>query len=94
MPNPSLLGSATPHDLEARSIKPRWLETLQLELSDPHLAIASAFGVIILILHFGLIPVLDPFPWLSPLAWFFLLLFGFLWVIQLVNALTSRLPKR
>ena len=75
-------------------MKPRWLEILQVELRDPHLAIAAAVGVFIVILHFGLIPLLDRFPFLSPLAWFFLLLFGFLWVIQVVNALTSKLPKR
>jgi hypothetical protein len=75
-------------------MKPRWLEILHMELSDPHLTIAGIFGVLILILHFGVIPLFDPYPWLSPLAWFFLLLFGFLWVIQLVNALTTKLPKR
>jgi hypothetical protein len=40
------------------------------------------------------IPLLDHFPFLSPLAWFFLLLFGFLWIIQVVNAFRSKLPKR
>jgi hypothetical protein len=75
-------------------MKPRWLKIVQGELHDPHLAIAGAVGVVIVILHFGLIPLLDRFPFLSPLAWFLLLLFGFLWIIQLVNALRSKLPKR
>jgi hypothetical protein len=94
IPIPSSLCPATPHNLEARSMKPRWLEILQVELHDPHLAIAAVVGVFIVILHFGVIPLLDRFPFLSPLAWFFLLLFGFLWIFQVVNALRSKLPKR
>lgn len=93
MPIP-LLGSTTPHDFKARDMAPRWLEILKLEFRDPHLAIAAAFAVLILLLRYGLIPPLDPYPWLIPLAWFGLLLFGILWVLQVVNALTSGLPKR
>jgi hypothetical protein len=73
---------------------PRWLEIIKVEFSDPHLGIAATFAVFILLLHYGLIPPLDPYPWLIPLAWFGLLLFAFLWLIQVVNALTSRQPKR
>ncbi|HUI20939.1 MAG TPA: hypothetical protein VLZ74_07840 [Methylocella sp.] len=73
---------------------PRWVEILRSELGDTHLRIAGAFAVLILVLHYGLIPLLEPYPWLIPLAWFGLLLFGFLWLIQLVNALTSSSAKR
>jgi len=73
---------------------PRWLEILKLELRDPHLGIAALFGVFILLLHYGLIPPLEPYPLLIPLAWFGLLLFGFLWLLQVVNALMSGRTKR
>lgn len=93
MPIPSLLGS-TPHDFEAHYMTPRWLEILKLEFRDPHLGIAATFGVLILLLHYSWIPPLEPYPWLIPLAWFGLLLFGILWILQVIDALTSSLPKR
>lgn len=72
----------------------RWLEIIKTELTDPHLGISASFGVVILLLHYGLIPPLEPYPWLIPLAWFGLLLFGILWVLQVADALKSRTPKR
>jgi|GEM_PF-3268219 hypothetical protein len=73
---------------------PSWLEILKSELNDTHLHIAGAFAAVILLLHYGLIPVLEPYPWLIPLAWFGLLLFWFLWLIQVVKDLRSGSLKR
>ena len=67
---------------------PRWLEILKLEFSDPYLAIAATFAVFILLLHYGWIPPLESYPWLIPLAWFGLLLFGF------CGSFRSRMPSR
>lgn len=86
MPISPSLGLVTSYDFEARSMTPRRLEIIKVEFSDAHYC-RDIRGVLIGLLHYGLIPPLEPFPWLIPLAWFGLLLFGFLWLIQLVIAL-------
>ena len=77
-----------------RDVTSRRIETLSSAFSDPHLGIAATFAVFMAVLHYGLIPLLDPYPWLFPLALFGFSLYGFLWLIRVVTTLISRLPRR
>ena len=70
------------------------LDILKLEHSDIHLALFVVFGLFLLGEHFGWIPPLAVYPWVIPLAWFGLLLFGVLFVLKVVSALLDLLvPK-
>jgi hypothetical protein len=68
----------------------KWLEILKLEYSDLHLALFATLAVFLLLKHYGVIPPLDAYPWVDPVALVFLLLFGFLLVVKVLNSLLSR----
>ncbi|HXW70024.1 MAG TPA: hypothetical protein VEK34_01020 [Methylocella sp.] len=61
-----------------------------VEVRDPHLGIAALFAVLFIMLRYGLIPILEPFPFLIPIPLFGFWLFGFLWIFHVVKALRSK----
>jgi hypothetical protein len=68
----------------------KWLEILKLEHSDIHLALFATFAVFWILKNYGVIPPLDAYRWVDPVILLFLLLFGFLLVVKVLNSLTSR----